>query len=52
MAEEEPPTAHEVSPGVPAALSKIIRKMMAPRIRDRFQNMDKVADVLGRLSPE
>jgi len=50
MAEEEPPKAHEVDPKVPAKLSKIIRKMMAPRIRDRFQDMDEVVDVLGRIS--
>ncbi|MHC4505691.1 MAG: serine/threonine protein kinase, partial [Planctomycetota bacterium] len=49
MAQEEPPSANVVNPGVPFEVSKVIRKMMAPEFRDRFQTMDQLIQELDQI---
>jgi serine/threonine-protein kinase len=50
MAQEEAPPAQAVNPGVPPAVSDVIRKTMAPEPDDRYGSIDEVLADLDRAT--
>ncbi|MHC4249465.1 MAG: serine/threonine protein kinase, partial [Planctomycetota bacterium] len=49
MAQEQPPAAHLVNPKVPPEVSAVIKKMMAPEFRDRYETMEEVTKELDKI---
>ncbi len=49
MAQEQPPAAHLVEPKVPPEVSGVIKKMMSPEFRDRFETMEAVIKELDKI---
>jgi hypothetical protein len=49
MAQEQAPAADLVNTSVPAEVSALIKKMMAPEFRDRYQDMESIIKELDRI---